>query len=90
MSRFSAAALTVVLTCITLQAYAQTTASADPYSNNADAGKTQFPLAALAGKDSGAITTAPQPPSTRAHSIRRNGSTARHTISRPIHPYGIQ
>src|SRR5437763_4713788 len=33
--------------------------TADPYANNADAGKTQFPLAAPAGKDSGAITTAP-------------------------------
>ena len=30
--------------------------SADPYANNADAGKLQFPLAAAAGKDSGAIT----------------------------------
>jgi 2-keto-3-deoxy-L-rhamnonate aldolase RhmA len=33
--------------------------SADPYANNAAAGTTQFPLAAPAGKDSGAITTAP-------------------------------
>src|SRR6476659_10224586 len=31
--------------------------SADPYANNPDAGKLQFPLAAPAGKDSGAITT---------------------------------
>jgi 2-keto-3-deoxy-L-rhamnonate aldolase RhmA len=30
--------------------------NADPYANNADAGKTAFPLAAPAGKDSGAIT----------------------------------
>ena len=30
--------------------------NADPYANNADAGKTVFPLAAPAGKDSGAIT----------------------------------
>jgi 2-keto-3-deoxy-L-rhamnonate aldolase RhmA len=37
---------------------AQTT-SADPYANNPDAGKTQFPLAAPAGKDSGAKQTAP-------------------------------
>ena len=29
--------------------------SADPYANNPDAGKTEFPLAAPAGKDSGAI-----------------------------------
>jgi 2-keto-3-deoxy-L-rhamnonate aldolase RhmA len=33
--------------------------SADPYANNPDAGKAQFPLAAPAGKDSGAKTTPP-------------------------------
>src|SRR3954468_2944304 len=33
--------------------------NADPYANNADAGTLRFPLAAPAGKDSGAITTAP-------------------------------
>src|SRR5712691_13243285 len=32
--------------------------NADPYANNPDAGKLQFPLAAPAGKDSGAITKA--------------------------------
>ena len=32
--------------------------SADPYANNPDAGRLQFPLAAPAGKDSGAITKA--------------------------------
>jgi 2-keto-3-deoxy-L-rhamnonate aldolase RhmA len=32
--------------------------SADPYANNPDAGRQQFPLAAPAGKDSGAIKTA--------------------------------
>jgi 2-keto-3-deoxy-L-rhamnonate aldolase RhmA len=32
--------------------------TADPYANNADAGKTQFPLAAPTGKDTGAITKA--------------------------------
>ena len=32
---------------------------ADPYANNAAPGTTQFPLAAPAGKDSGAIRTAP-------------------------------
>ncbi len=31
--------------------------TADPYANNADAGKLQFPLAAPAGKDTGAIST---------------------------------
>ncbi len=35
------------------------TPSADPYANNPDAGKTKFPLAAPAGKDSGAKQTAP-------------------------------
>ena len=33
--------------------------NADPYANNPDAGKLTFPLAAPAGKDSGAIKTAP-------------------------------
>jgi len=33
--------------------------TADPYARNAEAGATQFPLAAPAGKDSGAITKAP-------------------------------
>ena len=33
--------------------------NADPYANNPNAGATQFPLAAAAGKDSGAKTTAP-------------------------------
>jgi 2-keto-3-deoxy-L-rhamnonate aldolase RhmA len=33
--------------------------TADPYANNADAGTLKFPLAAPAGKDSGAITKAP-------------------------------
>ena len=33
--------------------------NADPYANNPDAGKQRFPLAAPAGKDSGAIRTAP-------------------------------
>ena len=32
------------------------TPTADPYANNANAGTTKFPLAAPAGKDSGAIT----------------------------------
>ena len=37
----------------------QPTPSADPYANNPNPGATQFPLAAPAGKDSGARTTAP-------------------------------
>ena len=35
------------------------TPNADPYANNPDAGKTQFPLAAPAGKDSGAKQNGP-------------------------------
>jgi 2-keto-3-deoxy-L-rhamnonate aldolase RhmA len=37
----------------------QPPSTADPYANNPDAGRMQFPLAAPAGKDSGAITKAP-------------------------------
>jgi 2-keto-3-deoxy-L-rhamnonate aldolase RhmA len=37
----------------------QAPAAADPYANNPDAGAMKFPLAAPAGKDSGAITNAP-------------------------------
>lgn len=60
MSQFSATALTAALAFVTLQAHVQTTSTgADPYANNANAGKTQFTLAAPAGKDSGAINTAP-------------------------------
>ncbi|MEO7133550.1 MAG: hypothetical protein ABI024_04945, partial [Vicinamibacterales bacterium] len=36
-----------------------TTPTADPYASNPDAGKTQFPLAAPGGRDSGAKQTAP-------------------------------
>ena len=52
------------LTTITLlcagAAFAQQAApsTADPYANNPDAGKLQFPLAAPKGVDSGAITKA--------------------------------
>jgi 2-keto-3-deoxy-L-rhamnonate aldolase RhmA len=38
---------------------AKPAANADPYANNPDAGKLRFPLAAPAGKDSGAIRMAP-------------------------------
>jgi 2-keto-3-deoxy-L-rhamnonate aldolase RhmA len=55
----SAAALSAALGILTLPALAQNRAqapkpSADPYANNADAGQMKFPLAAPAGKDSGA------------------------------------
>ena len=52
-------AVAFVLTAVL--AYAQAPKpNADPYANNPDAGKLQFPLAAPAGKDSGAITKAPR------------------------------
>ena len=61
--RFSVLALSMALG-LTTQAWGQgqqgqRPSTADPYLNNADAGKTQFPLAAPAGKDSGAISVAP-------------------------------
>ena len=60
MNRFSVAMLTPALGFTMLLAHAQTPSpSADPYANNPDAGKMQFPLAAPAGKDSGAVSTAP-------------------------------
>src|ERR1043165_9277706 len=65
MSRsLSMLALGMALGLVQYQAVAQNQqqtpprASADPYANNPDAGKLQFPLAAPAGKDSGAITKA--------------------------------
>src|SRR5215471_10706969 len=62
--QFAIVALTAVAGLATFHAAAQTPqtprpSTADPYANNADAGKTQFPLAAPAGKDSHAITVAP-------------------------------
>jgi len=62
--QFALVALTTAAGLATFHAAAQTPqtprpSTADPYANNADAGKTQFPLAAPAGKDSHAITVAP-------------------------------
>jgi len=58
-------ALFAALVLVTFNAQGQTPppaqaprATADPYANNPDAGKLRFPLAAPAGKDSGAIKTA--------------------------------
>ena len=60
MGRFPVAALTAAIGLMMFQAQGQTPApNADPYANNPDAGKLQFPLAAPAGKDSGAINAAP-------------------------------
>ncbi|MCU1382706.1 MAG: hypothetical protein JWL71_1403, partial [Acidobacteria bacterium] len=59
-------AAAAVCACVGIVVFAGQTAapqtpapSADPYANNAAPGATQFPLAAPAGKDSGARTTAP-------------------------------
>ena len=60
--RCGVAVLTAALGLMVCQASGQGQTpppSADPYAHNLDAGKMQFPLAAPAGKDSGAITTAP-------------------------------
>ena len=60
--RFLLLALCALLGLVLLHAQAQPPAgqtrpsTADPYANNPDAGKMQFPLAAPAGADSGAIT----------------------------------
>ncbi len=60
------AALSAAMGIVAIPSFAQNApqaappkASADPYANNADPGKLKFPLAAPAGKDSGAIQTAP-------------------------------
>src|ERR671913_965380 len=60
---FFAVALCAALAMVTFNAQAPAggqkpapAPSADPYANNPDAGKTEFPLAAPAGKDSGAIS----------------------------------
>jgi hypothetical protein len=57
--RFLVPVFTAALGLVIFQAQGQTPPpSADPYANNSDAGKLKFPLAAPAGKDSGAITKA--------------------------------
>ena len=62
MSRRILVALFAALGLVLIQAQAQgpgaqaPRSTADPYANNPDAGKMQFPLAAPSGKDSGAIT----------------------------------
>ena len=61
--RFPVVALVAALGSLVCQAQSrggqQAPSTADPYANNPDAGTIKFPLAAPAGKDSGAITTAP-------------------------------
>lgn len=52
---FYTVALSAALGAVAAQAQNQPPASADPYANNAAAGTMQFPLAAPAGKDSGAM-----------------------------------
>src|SRR3954447_9738875 len=67
-NRMNRSLLTVVLSLalgmVTISAWGQAPQpaqtprpTADPYANNADAGKLRFPLAAPAGKDSGAMKT---------------------------------
>jgi 2-keto-3-deoxy-L-rhamnonate aldolase RhmA len=61
---FLAVAVGAALGIVTLAAQAQSQetqkpATADPYANNPDAGKTQFPLAAPAGTDSNSRAVAP-------------------------------
>src|SRR5579883_2691501 len=51
--------LALALFAAQAQGQRQQPSTADPYANNPDAGKLKFPLAAPAGKDSGAITTPP-------------------------------
>jgi hypothetical protein len=67
----------------TQQPPAQPAPNADPYANNARPGATEFPLAAPAGKDSNAKTTAPAARSTRDHLTRQAGNTGRRSIPRP-------
>ena len=59
--RSSGVALTAALGLAMFQAQGTNASrpTADPYANNPDAGKLKFPLAAPAGKDSGAISKAP-------------------------------
>ena len=68
------------------QAQAQTPVpppTADPYANNPDAGKLQFPLAAPAGKDPAQSPKRCPAASIREWSIRPRGNTDRHSIRRP-------
>src|SRR5262245_45883453 len=69
---FFAVALCAALGMVTFYAQApaggQKPATADPYANNPDAGKSKFPLAAPAGKDSGAKEK-PLPGATNTGSI---------------------
>ena len=70
MTRIHMAALAAALAggLVTLAGQAQNSQApgrppapnADPYANNPDAGTQKFPLAAPAGKDSGAATTPPE------------------------------
>ena len=78
-----AIALVAVSGTILLHAQAPASrSSADPYANNPDAGKMQFPLAAPAGKDSGAITNAPPGRRIRERSIQPTGNTGTRSTRR--------
>ena len=90
-----AVALCAALGMVTFYAQApaagQKPASADPYANNPDAGKQKFPLAAPAGKDSGAKDEAAC--RLRQHRRRRPGDvevrTAPHSARRRARSSGI-
>ncbi|MEO8048894.1 MAG: aldolase/citrate lyase family protein [Acidobacteriota bacterium] len=56
---FYTVVLSAALGAVVVQAQNAPPASADPYANNANAGQMKFPLAAPAGKDSGAMHKAP-------------------------------
>ena len=58
MNRFISFTATTILLAAVSFGQQRPAPSADPYANNPDAGKLQFPLAAPAGKDSGAMTSA--------------------------------
>ena len=71
---------------VTLSAQApaggQKPASADPYASNPEAGKQKFPLAAPAGKDSGAKDTPLPGAVNTVRSIQRRGNLDRRTVRR--------
>ena len=59
MNRLPIFTLSAALTALLCQAQGRGQATSDPYANNPDAGTMKFPLAAPAGKDSGAVSKPP-------------------------------
>jgi hypothetical protein len=64
--------------------------NADPYANNPDAGQLKFPLAAPAGKDTGAIKTSPPGATNIGPFDAPRGSMDRISILRPTRKSGIR